>query len=336
VTVTSMSGSALISVRADSPDHARLLASALVAQVANASARDLADRTKAELADNKHMLSTTPAGDERRAALLRAREQLEQDAARTRFGLAMGPRPAAPLPAGAVDRMLSWLPGPLPPRPSLLWVALVGLAASAVVSAVAVTRSRLPSDEPWLGAWLLPLSPEERADLLSFSRKFGRNQEEALALELVSSKERDARQWQDIVEEFVQRFPPTRKRHRVLLFGCGAGDEAVLLADAGYELCLADADPMVLEFVQHRLRRRDLSAKSALVDPRRPAVDGVYDAIFASQLSCAGLDRSLAAQALRGALRPGAMLVEKRPRLAQAGRSGPSRLARATAGRLAS
>jgi hypothetical protein len=298
VDVTSIPDGALITARGDSPDHARLLASALAAQVANASARDLVTQTKAALA---------------RAVPRAARQQLQSDLSRTRFALAMGPRPGPPRPTGVVDRALEWLPGSLPPRPSPAWIALVGLAVTALVWAAAVAQARPAPGEPWVGAWLLPLSRDERADLLTFTQKAGAEREEELALMLVESKQRDARQWQDIVQEFAVRFPPTRKRFRVLLFGCGAGDEALMLAEADFEVTMIDADPLLLEFVQHRLRRRDLAATAVVINPRRPVIDGSFDGVFVRELRSDGLNRSLAAQAVRGALRPGAMLVEKRP-----------------------
>jgi hypothetical protein len=315
VDITPAPGGALITARANSPDHARLLVSALAAQVANASARDLARKTKSELAGIQRALDSSTVGSPRRATLLRMRGRLESEASRTRFALAMGPRPGPPRPTSMADRALDRLPGPLPPRPSFGWIAAVGLALTGLVCLAGFSRAIARSGERWVGAWLLPLSRAERADLLSFSQKFGHEHEEELALGLVQSKERAARQWQDIVEEFATRFPPTRKRSRVLLFGCESGDEALLLARAGYELTLVDADALTLRFVLHRLGRRGFSAKMAIIDPRRPVVDGVFDAIFVSELASDGLDRSAAARTLRVALRPGAMLVEKRPRL---------------------
>lgn len=311
VRVTPLPDGALITARADSPDHARLLANAVAGQVANASARDLVLQTRTELARLRESV-TSERDSVRRAQLLATRAEFQSDLARTRFALAMGPRPEAPRPSGMVDRALEWLPGPLPPRPNSGWIALVGLAVTALVWTAVLLYAAPPRDEPRVGAWLLPLSRDERADLLTFTQKFGNESEEELALTLVKSKDRDARHWQNIVQEFAMQFPPTRKRFRVLLFGCGAGDEALLLADAGYEVTMLDADPTVLEFVEHRLRRRDLSAATALIDPRRPTIDGVFDGIFVRELSANGLNRSLAAQALREALRPGAMLVEKR------------------------
>jgi SAM-dependent methyltransferase len=335
VRITPAPGGALITARADSPDHARLLVSALAAQVANASARDLASKTNSELAEIQHALDSSTVGSPRRATLLRMRDRLESEASRTRFPLAMGPRPGPPRPTSMADRALDRLPGPLPPRPSFGWIAVVGLALTGLVCAAAFSRAVAQSGERWLGAWLLPLSRTERADLLSFSQKFGHEHEEELALGLVQGKERAARQWQDIVEEFAIRFPPTRKRSRVLLFGCGSGDEALLLARAGYELTLTDADALTLRFALHRLGRRGFSAKVVVIDPRRPVVDGVFDAIFVSELGTDGLDRSAAARALRAALRPGAMLVEKRPRLDGDGR-GRTRPLDLWPGRLAS
>jgi len=313
VSVTPLPEGALITARADSPDHARLLVSALAAQVANASARDLVTQTKAALA----RIASAKTG-----RLSSARAQLRSDLSRTRFALAMGPRPGPPRPTGLVDRTLDRLPGPLPPRPSVGWIALVGLAVTALVWVASLAHAVPAKGDRWLGAWLLPLSRNERTDLLSFTEKAGAEREEELALKLVENKQLDARHWQDIVHEFVLRFPPTRKRFRVLLFGCGAGDEALMLAQAGYELTVMDADPGVLEFVHHRLQRRDLAGTIVVVDPRRPVIEGVFDGIFVRELQVGGLNRSLAAQAFRAALRPGAMLVEKRPPAPAARREG--------------
>ena len=43
----------------------------------------------------------------------------------------LGPREAAPPPSGLVDRALSRLPGPLPPRPSLFWTVVAGAVLAA-------------------------------------------------------------------------------------------------------------------------------------------------------------------------------------------------------------
>jgi hypothetical protein len=312
VRITPAKRSAVITARGNSPERARLLADAFAGELANASARDLTSTTASELSTARRELAAAGSAGKGRFALQRRVQELGQLATRTRFGLVMGPRPSAPQPTTVVDRLLNRLPGALPPRPSLAWVGLAGLLASVLICGAVLFRAPRGRSR-WLGAWLLPLSREERADVLTFAEKSGDIDEEELALSLVKSKEGSARQWQDIVREYTTMYPPTRRRARVLLFGCDAGDEALLLAEAGYELTLADTDPATLDFVVHRLRRRDLSARVVPIDPHHPAIEGLFDAIFVSALRGEGLDRSAAAAALRAALRPGAMLVEKRP-----------------------
>ena len=317
-TTANASGTAVVTVRADSPDHARELADALAVQLSNASARERAIAGTAQLADLRRRLTSDDSGKQKHAALSERIRSLEAQLKQPRYGVVIGPRPSAPRATGAVDRLLDKLPGPLPPRPSLVWVALAGMLLTAFATAVTVVRVHPRGRERWLGAWLLPLSREERNDVLSFGAKFGHEHEERLALLLVRAKERDGRQWTAIVNEFAERFPPPAgKRSRVLVFGCGAGEEALLLAGAGHEVTVMDADDVVLEFVLNRFRRRELTANASVIDLDEPSVEGVFDAIFVAELQRPGLQRSLAAQALRGGLRPGAMLVEQRPRLTE-------------------
>lgn len=315
VTVLPTPRSALVSVRADSPDNARDLVNALAAQIANASARDLAARGQSMLDRVRDRLTGSAPRDAERRRLLARLRRLEAVVTQPPFGLVIGPRPSAPRPSRAVDRALDRLPGPLPPRTDPLWSAVAGLALAllfCVTSYVVWTRrQRVTAIEPARGPApeTSPLSEADRFDATTFAREMNGGGE-ALLLSL-SEERRSGAVSVGRVADFADRFLPSRGWRRVLLLGCGLGDEAILLAERGYDITIIDVDSPSLWFTQHRLSRRGLAATVILGDPARPALPGTFDVIFASYPELTTRDRDALRRELKKALRGGGMLIER-------------------------
>jgi hypothetical protein len=125
--------SVFLSASANTPERARDLVNALAAALANASLRDLRTRARTQLADVERRLRSPDLSPAERGELTEERTSLEQAVASNSFGLVVGPRPEPPTPNGLVDRVVAALPGPFPPRPSPLFVAVVGLVLAGAV-----------------------------------------------------------------------------------------------------------------------------------------------------------------------------------------------------------
>jgi hypothetical protein len=121
------SRSVVITVRADTPQHARDLANALAYAFANASGRRLSARAQAQLVRVRAGLQSRPLKRRRRIALRAAERKLESAAANPGASVVFGPRPSTAKPDQRLDRWLDDLPGPYPPRRDPLWAALAGL-----------------------------------------------------------------------------------------------------------------------------------------------------------------------------------------------------------------
>lgn len=126
--------SVLVTARGDSPTHARDLANGAGSALANASGRDIQRQASNRLAAVRERLSA--------AASAAERSRLEAEAARLRADISappqaivVGPRATAPEPRRAVDRVLAYFPGPLPPRPDPIWTLAAGLLLTALVAA---------------------------------------------------------------------------------------------------------------------------------------------------------------------------------------------------------
>lgn len=102
---------------------------------------------------------------------------------------------------------------------------------------------------------------------------------------------------------------------RILEFGCGAGAQTRLLAQAGYFVVAADTSPTALDLARSRLEQEDLTADYRLVrslesGPELPnkTVDCVLDSLLLHNLI--GIDRSLFLARARDALKEhGCLLV---------------------------
>lgn len=118
---------------ATTPERARDLVNAVAAALANASVRDLRRRALTGLADVERRLRAGGLSRTERDELTDERSSLRRAVASNSFGLVVGPRPEPPTPSGLVDRFVGALPGPFPPKPSPIFVAVVGLVLAGTV-----------------------------------------------------------------------------------------------------------------------------------------------------------------------------------------------------------
>lgn len=125
--------SVVLTVEAESPEHAVKLLRALVSQLANASARNAYAAAQERLVRIRQLIAAADGDPD--PALIAERRALERLAAAPPFAIAAGPIPSPPRPSSAVDRAFDALPGPLPPKPDTLWTALAGLAVGLLLCA---------------------------------------------------------------------------------------------------------------------------------------------------------------------------------------------------------
>jgi hypothetical protein len=127
--------SVLVAAQADSPDHARDLADAVALAIVSAAARDIVGQARAQLEETRAELGSATGAERSRLErnLARLRREIEAPAA----PIALGPRATTPETTRAVDRVIGWLPGPLPPRPSVVWTIVAGLMLATFVSLAA-------------------------------------------------------------------------------------------------------------------------------------------------------------------------------------------------------
>ena len=113
--------------------------------------------------------------------------------------------------------------------------------------------------------------------------------------------------------EFVNRFvePHVRPGGRVLDFGGGAGNLALLLAGAGFEVVYTELGALQRDFVRFRLARHGLTTLISVLDWWERAEPGSLDAVVAVDV-LEHLDdcRSILHDHLLPALRPGGTLIE--------------------------
>lgn len=83
-----------------------------------------------------------------------------------------------------------------------------------------------------------------------------------------------------LIETLIERFPPQRYP-RVIDYGSGVGAVALRLAEAGYQVTLADVPGKTLEYAQFRMRRRGYPFETVRVVDERPKLPHDYD-IFIS------------------------------------------------------
>ncbi len=88
----------------------------------------------------------------------------------------------------------------------------------------------------------------------------------------------EKRQWDlKLVELVREKYKP----RTVLDFGCGTGNNSVMLARAGYEVTLADLDSKTLDFALSRMKRHDLPFKVWRTDTEPMPPLPSYDLILA-------------------------------------------------------
>lgn len=84
----------------------------------------------------------------------------------------------------------------------------------------------------------------------------------------------------NMVDALIKRFPPHRYP-RVIDYGSGVGAVALRLAEAGYQVTLADVAGKTLEYAEFRMRRRGYQFESVRIMDERPKLPHDYD-IFIS------------------------------------------------------
>ena len=113
----------------------------------------------------------------------------------------------------------------------------------------------------------------------------------------------------EFVEQFVQPHVP--RGGRVLDFGGGAGNLALLLAGAGYEVVYTELGALQRDFVRFRVARHGLTDRVSVLDWWDRAEPGSLDAVVAVDV-LEHLDdcRSILDEHLLPALRPDGALIE--------------------------
>ena len=80
------------------------------------------------------------------------------------------------------------------------------------------------------------------------------------------------------VDRIVREFPPVR-HPRALDYGSGIGTTAIRLAEAGYQVTVADVPGKTLDFAKHRVLRRGLTVDIIEIPDSTPELNGPYDVI---------------------------------------------------------
>jgi 2-polyprenyl-3-methyl-5-hydroxy-6-metoxy-1,4-benzoquinol methylase len=79
-----------------------------------------------------------------------------------------------------------------------------------------------------------------------------------------------------LLEALIDRFPP-QQYPRVLDYGSGIGTAALRMAQAGYQVTIADVPGKTLDYARFRLRKHGLSFDSVEVVNDRPSLTGDFD-----------------------------------------------------------
>jgi hypothetical protein len=125
--------SVLITARADTPEASADLVDTLATVLANTSAQLLLSQADRQVTELRRELAADPSNSAVRASLEAARANASRIRSRPIYGLSIGPRPGPPRLHRTLDRVLGYLPGPLPPRHGLLSVAISGLLVALLV-----------------------------------------------------------------------------------------------------------------------------------------------------------------------------------------------------------
>lgn len=86
-------------------------------------------------------------------------------------------------------------------------------------------------------------------------------------------------QYLKIVDAVVAQQASKQRHLRALDFGSGIGTVAVRLAEAGYDVTIADVPGITFDFAKHRLRRKNLRFKTLDVVKDIPRIYGQFDTI---------------------------------------------------------
>lgn len=87
--------------------------------------------------------------------------------------------------------------------------------------------------------------------------------------------------YRGICRRIADRQSPRAGCLRALDYGSGIGETAILLAQLGYEVTIADVPGRTFDFAQHRLRRRGLRFEAIKITEDMPPLGHSYDAIVA-------------------------------------------------------
>lgn len=79
----------------------------------------------------------------------------------------------------------------------------------------------------------------------------------------------------ELVENIKNKYPDAKK---ILDYGSGCGQNAIMLAEAGYDVAMADYDGYTFDFAKFRAKRRELNIK--YYDIEKP-IDDKFDIILA-------------------------------------------------------
>jgi len=82
----------------------------------------------------------------------------------------------------------------------------------------------------------------------------------------------------DIVKQIKEKYPLTKK---ILDFGSGCGQNAIMLTEAGYDVAMADLDGFTYDFAKFRVKKRGLNIKFYDIEM---LIDDKFDIIIAFEV----------------------------------------------------
>ncbi len=79
-------------------------------------------------------------------------------------------------------------------------------------------------------------------------------------------------------------FGPDKEKPKVLEFGCGISQNAIMLARAGFDVTIADLDGYTLKFAEHRFKKHKIPYKVWKTDVEEMPPEEKYDIILAFEV----------------------------------------------------